>query len=923
MRPVKLTMSAFGPYADKTVLELDRLGESGLYLITGDTGAGKTTIFDAICYALYGTASGSNRNPSMLRSKYAELDTPTFVELEFVYRGRTYHIHRNPTYTRRAKRGEGTTDEKASVTLTMPDGRAITKDRDVAAEIQNILGVDFQQFSQIAMIAQGDFLKLLLADTTERKAIFSRIFKTGRFSQLQQRLKDDVREQQNSFNSLNTRIREHINSVQMPAESHLAAPWQDVLDEKTGTAEAMQLLETLLKEDDAALQQVKDALAVQEKSLTDLTVQITKAETVEKLKTELSGLRRQLQQGEQEKTTLQQKHEEARAKQPEVDRISESIIKEKNLQSKYEDRKNLRKQFSDTKEKIEALEQQLQTQQQTYDTQQQQLDKDKLELNGLEHAGEQKLRLQQQETQLQQRGQAIADAITQQRTCTNLGKKLKQKQQTYLELQQKADTAQSTYLDMNGRFLREQAGILAENLQDGEKCPVCGSLHHPEPAAKADDAPTEAALKQAQTDAQQAQNAAQQASEAAGTVKAQLDAANEQLARQLQQLSTQESDMQADALEQAQQDTTAQLKQIQQQIGEEENRVRRKEELAQSIPQREQKQKDLDNDIQKNTTETALQKLTLKNLYEEGQKIAAELPYKTIAESVAAIAAMEQSKKNLEDAVQQAQDNLQKHNQNMASLSGQITNLEQQIAQQPQMDLQALRSQQAEQQELKAQQETLRETISTRSGINRKALNSIRQAGDEVTQVERRLRMLQTLSRTANGEVTGKEKLQLETYVQAAYFDRILYRANQRFRAMSGDQYDLVRSKTAQNNQSQSGLDLDVIDHYNGSVRSVKTLSGGESFMASLSLALGLSDEIQASAGGIRLDTMFIDEGFGSLDEETLRQAMNALQSLTGDGHRLVGIISHVGELKNRIPKQVIVTKEKSGGSSVRLEVNG
>lgn len=208
--------------------------------------------------------------------------------------------------------------------------------------------------------------------------------------------------------------------------------------------------------------------------------------------------------------------------------------------------------------------------------------------------------------------------------------------------------------------------------------------------------------------------------------------------------------------------------------------------------------------------------------------------------------------------------------------------------------------------------------ISSRLDRNGEALKNIRKGSGRLTEVETKWTWVKALSNTANGNIGGKEKIMLETYVQMTYFDRILARANTRFMIMSGGQYELKRRIEAENNRSQSGLELDVIDHYNGTERSVKTLSGGESFKASLSLALGLSDEIQSSAGGIRLDTMFVDEGFGSLDDESLQQAMRALYGLT-EGNRLVGIISHVSELKEKIDKQIVVTKEKSGGSRAEI----
>lgn len=468
MRPIKLILSAFGPYAGRVELPLDRLGQSGLYLITGDTGAGKTTIFDAITFALYGEASGGSREPSMLRSKYADPATPTEVTLTFVYAGREYTVRRSPEYTRPARRGAGLVAQAAEAELTCPDGRVITRLREVNQALCGILGVNRQQFSQIAMIAQGDFLRLLLADTRDRQAIFREIFKTGRYQTLQERLK---------------------------AES-------------------------------AALRQQCDAL------------------------------RRSVEQ--------------------------------------------------------------------------------------------------------------------------SLGR------------------------------VRDAAGQPLDGL------------------------PPEDALAR---------------------------------------------------------------------------------------------------------TETLL-------------------------------------------AADREQD---------AALA-----------------------------DRRAELADRREQLRLRLAGNAAARDEAGAALTQLTRLEARWGWLRALADTAGGSLSGREKVMLETYVQTAYFDRIVARANTRFMVMSAGQYELQRCRTADNNRSQSGLELEVVDHYNGTVRSVRTLSGGESFLASLALALGLSDEVQSSAGGIRLDTMFVDEGFGSLDEQALQQALQALASLTG-GNRLIGLISHVAELKDRIDRQIVITKQRAGGSTAVL----
>ena len=294
------------------------------------------------------------------------------------------------------------------------------------------------------------------------------------------------------------------------------------------------------------------------------------------------------------------------------------------------------------------------------------------------------------------------------------------------------------------------------------------------------------------------------------------------------------------------------------------------------------------------------------------------LRFDSIAEAQRKSDALGKTISEMKKAYDNAQNALSDSDKKIAGYKASITGLSKQLSSDCDFDKEAETKKKAELSERRTADDATEKVLYSRIASNTQALANIQAKVGDLDALEKRYTWLKALSNTANGSISGKEKVMLETYIQMTYFDRIVARANTRFMIMSGGQYELKRRKEAENNRSQSGLDLDVIDHYNGTERSVKTLSGGEYFKASLSLALGLSDEIQASAGGVKLDTMFVDEGFGSLDEESLDQAMKALMSLV-DGNRLVGIISHVADLKNRIDKQIIVTKEKSGGSKAQI----
>ncbi len=355
-------------------------------------------------------------------------------------------------------------------------------------------------------------------------------------------------------------------------------------------------------------------------------------------------------------------------------------------------------------------------------------------------------------------------------------------------------------------------------------------------------------------------------------------------------------------------------------LQQEEKRLTRKTALEQSIPRQETQLQALQQKIHQQEQDLATCRAAVQAYQKQVQELWEALPYPQKQQAQAQLRRWEQQKQAGEQAIAAAFKAVQEGEKEVEHLSGQMVKLKEQLEQIPEFPKETLEQQKRQLTQQQDQLTKQQQTLHTRMEINRNALEKIQEKRQEQSQLERRWAQVKALSDTANGTLAGKEKVMLETYVQMTYFDRIVARANTRFMVMSAGQYELVRRSSAENNRSQSGLELDVVDHYNGTRRSVKTLSGGESFQASLSLALGLSDEIQSSAGGIRLDTMFVDEGFGSLDEEALRQAMQALSGLA-QGNRLVGIISHVAELKEKIDKQIVVTKDPVGGSRAALVV--
>ncbi|MBQ9661941.1 MAG: SMC family ATPase [Oscillospiraceae bacterium] len=921
MRPILLTISAFGPYASRTEVDFEKLGESGLYLITGDTGAGKTTIFDAITYALFGEASGSSRDASMLRSKYADPETPTEVELVFACAGKRYTVRRNPDYERPARRGGGMTRQAADAELRYPDGRVVTRVRDVNNAVKEILGIDRNQFSQIAMIAQGDFLRLLLADTRDRQEIFRELFHTGTYQTFQDRVKDETVKLARECDELRRSIDQYLRGTMADEDDPGAQELARAKEGKLPIAEALTLLDGMLARDRAALDLTGAELSELDRRLGLVNAGLGKAEELERTRTALMKTEEELQRKSAELLSLEEALKLARDRQPEAERLGAETAKLEAILPDYDARDKARTDQRSAALQLQA-EEKAQTQgRATLDTQAKQLEQDRAEQKTLETAGVQREALLREQDVIEARGKQISQLVKAADDCDELEKKLGKAQLDYLTAQEQLDRAQNRYDSLNRAFLSEQAGVLAQTLRDGVPCPVCGAVEHPDPAGLSEDAPTEEQLKQAEKTARQCREAAESASGKAQSLRGQKEVQERELlhrARELWQNAERET-MRATA--EAERDRLRkEYAKLKSSIAAEEQNIQRKEELDKQIPKAEQESRRLQEQLQAGRERMAALETRKKQLDSLLDEYSRRLPYATKQEALNRRAALREEQGKIREALDRAEDAQKKERSEYAALEGRAAQMKEQLASAEAVDKAAL---QEEFRQISVQKEdaTRRNAeLLLRLNANRSAVSGIRERGSELDGEEKRLTWMRALSNTANGNISGKEKIMLETYVQMTYFDRIIARANTRLMVMSGGQYELTRRTVAENNRSQSGLELNVIDHYNGTERSVKTLSGGESFKASLSLALGLSDEIQSSAGGIRLDTMFVDEGFGSLDEESLQQAIRALSSLT-ESNRLVGIISHVSELKERIDRQVVVTKEKSGGSRLSIVV--
>ncbi|MFR8609720.1 MAG: AAA family ATPase [Faecalibacterium prausnitzii] len=934
MRPLRLTLSAFGPYAAEITLDLEKLGKGGLYLITGDTGAGKTTIFDAITYALYDHSSSGIREGSMLRCKYADDKTPTFVELEFEVHGVRYTVRRNPEYQRPKARGEGMTTEKADATLTYPDDRPpVTKAKDVTAAVQEIIGLDYNQFSQIVLIAQGQFTKLLNASTEERSRIFRKLFRTQRYAQLQERLQAEASALNQQRTAQNAKLDSLLGGLQFSPEDPDAEALR-ALCAQTVPETALALLDALTARQAAALEEAGTALQATEAQLDTVQQQLGAAAQAQRLAQQLAARQAELAAAKPALDAARAEADRHAGDAAQLDALTAQVTQAQSALAAYDALDTLCRQQTEARDAARLAAAQAHKRRTQLDSLNAALTAAETELAALADADTRLLALQNRSAQLTQRGEALTKLEQRLADCQRQAKAAHKAQESYRAAAAAQDEARTRQNTLERAFLDAQAGLLAESLVEGAPCPVCGSTHHPARALLPHTAPTQAQVEAARQAAAEADLQAQNASAAAQSALAAANEAKTSLRRDAETLLPERftapegtvpltfalmTNVLAEenaALQTAQTDCKAQCRQA-------EADCRRKAQLEADRQAKTRQRPALEQAAAEADRSAAAQNASADALEGQIAERRAALPYPRRADAQAALDKLEADRRALRTGMDTAQRRLKQAEQSVAAAEAAVEALTaQQTAAQKELPARSAEELTAQQTELTAAREALRsreKQLSAQLLPNRKTAAQYRAAAEARQTLESRWQWVSALAATAGGTLTSKQKIKLEAYIQMNYLDRILRYANTRLMQMTAGQYELERIG-AENQRSQSGLDLGVIDHYNGTRRSVKTLSGGESFKASLALALGLSDEVQSSAGGIRLDTLFLDEGFGSLDEESLELAIRVLSGLT-EGDRLVGIISHVGALKDRIDRQVVVHKARTGGSTVELRV--
>lgn len=1022
MKPLRLEMQAFGPYVEKTEIDFTKLGSRGLYLITGDTGSGKTTIFDAMTCALYGDPSGSDRKFEMMRSLSADRYEKTYVVFDFeggdgnVYRiERVLPAERKPKEKKRGKkkadipseRGEEIreseqsayesnvpaaktmTAQKESLIRLLPDDQfevLETQKTKIAERLSSIIKLNKKQFMNIVLLAQGEFRKLLVAKTDEREEILAKIFMTKKYDDVQEAVGKDVKQIKAEIDILKRESKES------EIRFDLTSTWKQAI--ANDPQNLLSIVGNAIEEDSARKKWLDAEIDLVEKKRSrlqsagqDFDGFIGKAESLVDAKNDLAGEEEKREGLEEALRLAKEQKEQSKSLRDEVT-LGKAKLKD------YEQREEDSKSLNVLGQLLDSLEKEIRSDSQNVEAFDKQHQADLEESKRLEDTGVELEKIQAELERVEQRIKLLTNFDIEVRELLVAGTNYELSRERYeaakAELMLKETNAQNLRI----HFLDEQAGVMASNLSQGMPCPVCGSTEHPNLAKFTDERVSEEDVNRAEALRKQCADKAEKASSESARDMGILDEKYQSYLESLRNLwdvahSNAKGSESVETLAAAV--VSYQDKSVDEQKAQKEEKnklilkkanldrdAKRLQELKQRLENAEQKRKEMQKALEEKTEKRIRKESDKATLEKRMEDYKQSLSFATLAEAKKAIERSETKIQESEKAYEQADEARQRHATRLAELQGKVNTLDgemrkglmQYCGHTSELSLASVfvgsliseaegvrkipRTQFADslpmiselqdvQSKIRAfikdyddeKQKHLKERseIEHRIRVNQKELVKQKEVRKKLEGLNHEYNWKYDLERVLTGNRLGAQnKITLTTFVQMSYFDKIIARANTRFMEMSGGRYELIRADDARrtdrriadekafNRSGKKGLDINVIDHYSGTERDVKSLSGGESFMASLSLALGLSDEVQSRAGGVRIDSMFVDEGFGTLDEETLNVAMKTLSKLA-DSDVLVGIISHVGALKNRVTKKIVVSKNREGCSTVEVKI--
>lgn len=1043
MKPLLLTMSGFGTFSEECTIDFTRFGSKGIFLITGSTGSGKTTIFDAVTFALFGETSSSHsskreknsttsRCSTDMKSDFIKDGICPFVTLEFEHNGKTYFIRRTLKYFR-INKAKKLTEVKAEAELTMPDGNVVAGIDTVNSKVEEILAIECSQWRRIAMIAQGEFTQLLNENSEERRKIFHNIFGTAFYEEIQNKLKENyknVKDKLKEIDSLlenitagiifNPEKQQVLSNLKVSRRFTELAEWLDKLNsedtdslynlkeqEKQIVAEHDSLIEKKLysQHTETIKQQLETAnseysvLLADNENISEMETLAEKNEryiitvlpliqqlnekrtSYAKTQTDLQNLKelavklsREMQDTETQLETAKSESEKIPALQISVNKIHEQLPQYHRYSVLTGQLENFRLSLEKSKKNLENL-LTLQTQLE----EREQLIKVKIEsksqlLIEAENTGNNITNNEKLFSDFKK----ILDTIESYKTDVINLRKL---QKEYKRQEDVCISAQQKYNDEEMKYSRELAGIIAENLVENQPCPVCGSKHHPHKAVKSESTLTAEQIKILKSDYEQKQadfekikkkcisensriehgleEIKRNFSSLTGKTDLSFKEIKDEIEKKLSELTEKLSSLKARKIEITRsveeiskledehtvnskrlEDTEQLIKKEEININEltkdiavsekeksgisldfaDENQanaeIKRLDTLIKDINLRtetiQKKQHEVSEQYTQTKTIITQKEQDIKQISIDVDKLTAEINSK-----FAPLGLSSDFKPLSETQIKEIKNHITEHKTKVSNLLHDIEKLSEELKERQLTNIDDILNKISQTESLQKSVKEETEKINFRLKTNRNIEKKIKELSQQRSDIFEQLGLIGQLSDTANGNISGKENISFEVYIQTVYFERVILYANKRLEIMTDGRYSLLR-KTTRQGRTQSALGLDVFDAYTGKVRSVKSLSGGETFKSALSLALGLSDVIQENTGGVKIDTLFIDEGFGSLDMDSLEQAVRVLSELS-DGNRLIGIISHVSELQNRIDKKIIVSGDGKSGSHVKI----
>ena len=1040
MKPKMLTMCGFGPYAGKTVIDFDEFGGRGLFLVTGDTGAGKTSIFDGITYALYGRMSG-DRDSKNIRSHFASPDTETYVELVFTHENKEYRIRRSPEYDRPKKRGTGFTTTPAEVEMTWAGGTPLVKDKAVVQKVEEILGISYDQWKQIAMLAQGEFRKLLTADSKDRGTTMRTIFSTEYVKNLQEELSKMSNESRQARTKTENDIVQAMDEVDVPEDS----PYHDERVEADGVSFAEDMLRIVSLQDSVDKERM-DSISAERKEVDSKKAELnqqmaegrninsmfdklgsakqrleeleSKSETIESKRTEMrtidgvvkglkvpittvdslekdeSKVREELEASESEgkvlaeaRQALAEKDTVMSSRKDEVEAMTARIATLDGMKPVYEEISELERRIASDEKEKDTLDSQVRTLTEKQEITKLRISKSREFIDSNKTVRSDLAQITSELENERRRQTVLAKVSASIGQHSRLLKDLEKAKAARDSDMMEQGELRDRYTDEEHRFYMSQAGILASKLEKGCPCPVCGSLEHPDIASPLEGVMTREQLKELREQWDSATAKLDKANEKVSSTESRIAASAESIAVSLEAVGMTSDDMEkvGDDVKEELKRCETKISDLEKRIGELTDVVSKLDSAEKTIPEMESGLATVEEALtglkekvskasESLATDTALLESkrnglefpSLEVLVSEIRKVTGERERlsKDIESARKALddhdkriasntARTETLRKNLEETVTELETakasleskltgmgmtleqcisilrreseipalerEISSFDSEIGSARTLVENFERETEGKERVDTSAMEEALVQLDERMASMDGDIKVLDRRMVGNDRCASIIRAGLDTLKAMGREAEELILLSKVLNGE--NQMKITFESYMQGMYFDRVLIYANERMKRMTGGRYELKRRPESADKRSKGGLDIDILDNYTGSRRPASTLSGGESFLAALSLALGLSDAVQRMRGGVRIDTLFVDEGFGSLDPEALKQAISVLVQLS-DGDNLIGIISHVEALKQEIDRKIIVRRrDDQKGSTVEIEV--